>query len=154
MRGTRRLQDLRYTYDPVGNATLIHDDAQQRVFFRNRVSDPSVSYRYDALYRLTEATGREHLGQGRGRTLRQFPTSSTDGSRLGLPQPGDGTAMARYIETYTYDEAGNQLRLAHRSADPAYGGWNRDYHYAEPSLLEPGRHGNRLTGTGSARAAR
>jgi RHS repeat-associated protein len=151
LRGMQRLQDLRYTYDPVGNATLIHDDAQQRAFFRNRVIDPSASYRYDALYRLIEATGREHLGQGRGRTQRPSPTNTMDASRLGRPQPGDGAAMARYVETYTYDEAGNQLRVVHRSADPAYESWTRDYRYGEPSLLETGRHGNRLTGTSSAR---
>ena len=29
--------------------------------------------------------------------------------------------------------------MAHRSADPAYGGWTRDYRYDEPSLLEPDR---------------
>jgi RHS repeat-associated protein len=42
--------------------------------------------------------------------------------------------------------------MAHRSADPAYGGWTRDYRYREPSLLEPARHSNRLTGTGPSRA--
>ena len=57
------LQDLRYTYDPVGNITTIRDDAQQTIYFRNRRVEPSAEYEYDALYRLTSATGREHLGQ-------------------------------------------------------------------------------------------
>ena len=38
----------------------------------------------------------------------------------------------------------------HRSADPARR-LDPGYRYDEPSLLEPGRHGNRLTGTGPAR---
>ncbi len=152
LRGRRRLQDLRYTYDPVGNPVLVRDRAEQLVFFRNRVVDPSASYRYDALYQLIRATGRKHLGQAEGGRMRSVPTSATDAPRLGLPQPGDGAAMARYVERYTYDAAGNQLRVAHRSADPADGGWTREYRYREPSLLEPGRHSNRLTGTSPARA--
>ena len=148
LRERQRLQDLRYTYDPVGNPTLIRDGAQQRVFFRNRVVDPSASYVYDALYRLIEATGREHLGQGSS----PAPPGATDGSRVGLPQPGDGAAMARYVERYGYDEVGNLLRMAHRSGDNAEGGWTRDYRYDEPSLLDPRRHSNRLTGFGPARA--
>ena len=60
--------------------------------------------------------------------------------------------MARYVERYVYDEVGNLLRMAHRSADPAHGGWTRDYLYREPSLLEPARHSNRLTATAPARA--
>jgi len=146
-RDGRRLQDLRYTYDPVGNPTLVRDHARQRIFFRNQVVDPSSAYTYDALYRLIKATGREHLGQVSGEPQHPVPSSATDAPRVGLPQPGDGAAMARYIERYVYDEAGNLLRMAHRSTDPAHGGWTRDYHYREPSLLEPARHSNRLTGT-------
>ena len=148
LRGARKLQDLRYTYDPVGNPTLIRDHAQQRIFFRNQVADPSARYTYDPLYRLIEATGREHLGQA----ARPFPPGANDGPRTGLPQPGDGAAMARYIERYVYDKAGNLRRMAHRPADQAHGGWTRDYRYREPSLLEPARHSNRLTATAPARA--
>jgi len=153
LRGGQRLQDLHYTYDPVGNPTMVRDHAQQRIFFRNRVVDPSASYAYDALYRLIEATGREHLGQAAGGASHPVPPGATDALRADLPQPGDGAAMARYTERYRYDEAGNLLRMAHRSADHADGGWTRDYRYDEPSLLEPRRHSNRLTGTGPARAA-
>src|SRR6202007_2016521 len=94
--GGRKLQDLRYTYDPVGNPTRIRDHAQQRVFFRNHVVDPVASYVYDPLYRLIEAAGREHLGQA----AHPVPPGPDDAPRVGLPQPGDGAAMARYIERY------------------------------------------------------
>ena len=36
-----QVQNLRYTYDPVGNVTTIRDDAQQRIFFGNRQVIPS-----------------------------------------------------------------------------------------------------------------
>jgi RHS repeat-associated protein len=147
-RANRELQDLRYTYDPVGNPTAVRDHAQQRVFFRNQVVNPSAAYIYDALYRLVMATGREHLGQ----TGRPVPPGAADDGRTGLPQPGDGAAMARYTERYAYDEVGNLLRTAHRSADQAQADWTRVYRYNEPSLLEPGRHSNRLTAYGPAGA--
>ena len=150
VRGRRRLQDLRYTYDPVGNPTLVHDHAQQRIFFRNRVAEPSARYTYDAAYRLIEATGREHLGQATDGSARATAPTAADGPRTGLPQPGDGLAMARYAERYRYDPAGNLLQVAHRSADQAQADWTREYRYGEPSLLEPGRHGDRLTSVGSA----
>ena len=59
----RTLQDLSYTYDPVGNITDIRDKAQQTVFFNNSLIEPSNTYDYDALYRLIHAEGREHAVQ-------------------------------------------------------------------------------------------
>lgn len=137
-RGAERLQDLTYTFDPVGNVTGLRDDAQQAVFFRNRVVDPSASYTYDAVYRLVSATGREHLGQ--------TVPDATDAPRAGLSHPGDGAAMARYVQRYVYDAVGNILRMAHRAGDA---GWTRDYTYVEPSLLEPELVSNRLSHTTS-----
>lgn len=137
-------QNLRYTYDPVGNVTHILDDAQQTIFFRNRRVEPSNDYTYDAVYRLIEATGREHLGQTGGSPIL---SSYNDASRIGLPQPGDGNAMGRYHERYQYDPVGNFLHFIHHGAHPAKPGWTRAYKYQEPSLLEPGKFSNRLSNT-------
>ncbi|WP_254885408.1 SpvB/TcaC N-terminal domain-containing protein [Streptomyces sp. NA02950] len=144
MRGQTALQDLAYTYDPAGNITRVEDGAQQTVFFRNRRVEPSADFTYDALYRLVEATGREHLGQAGGVSV---PTSQDDAPRVRLAHPGDGDALGRYVQRYVYDAVGNILSMAHRGDDPSRPGWTRDYRYAEPSLLEPERAGNRLTGT-------
>src|SRR4030095_3585305 len=61
--GNDVLQDLNYTYDPVGNVTTIRDAAQQTIYFNNAAVDPSNTYEYDAIYRLIHAIGREHAGQ-------------------------------------------------------------------------------------------
>lgn len=135
------LQDLRYVYDAVGNVTRIDDDAQQTTFFRNRVVGPQCDYTYDAAYRLIEATGREHVGQNGG------AWSHDDASRRGLPQPGDGAAMARYTERYTYDEAGNIMRVAHRSHDRSYASWKREFEYDERSAADSRQTCNRLSRT-------
>ncbi|WP_052423585.1 SpvB/TcaC N-terminal domain-containing protein [Nonomuraea candida] len=131
-RGADRLQDLGYTYDPVGNVVRLRDDAQQQIFFANQVVAPEAEYTYDAIYRLIEATGREHLGQNRA----PIPHSADDAQRVRLPHPGDGRAMGRYQETYEYDGAGNIRVMRHIGRT----GWTRRFEYADPG-------DNRLTGT-------
>ncbi len=138
------LQNLRYTYDPVGNIMDIRDAAQQTIYFRNRRVEPSAEYAYDPLYRLTSATGREHLGQTGGTPI---PHSYNDRPRAHLPHPGDSDAMGPYEESYAYDDVGNFTTMRHRSLVAGVDGWTRTYAYAEPSLLEPGTLSNRLTST-------
>jgi RHS repeat-associated protein len=152
----KHAQNLRYTYDPAGNITHIQDDAQQTLYFRNRRVEPSNDYTYDALYRLIQATGREHLGQG-GLVAHSYD----DAGRVGLAgadatgrfAANDGKAMATYIERYVYDAVGNVLRMQHRRGDLAHPGWTRAYDYLEHSLIEDGSDGtlvknsNRLTRT-------
>ncbi len=140
-----QVQNLHYTYDPVGNLTHVRDDAQQAVYFRNKRVEPSADYTYDALYRLIEAAGREHLGQVGGAPA---PTSYNDRPRVGIPlASSDGNAVGRYLERYVYDAVGNLERVIHRGSDPAHPGWTRAYAYDEPSLLEPDRRSNRLSAT-------
>ncbi len=138
-----QMQNLRYTYDAAGNITHIHDDAQQTIYFRNQRIEPSNEYTYDAIYRLIDATGREHLGQGNA----PIPHSPEDAQRVGLLHPGDGNAMGRYLEQYVYDAVGNILAMQHRGSNPRHSGWTRDYTYNETSLLEAGNVSNRLSTT-------
>lgn len=147
LRGAQPLQDLGYTYDPVGNITHIQDDAQQTIYFRNRRVEPSNDYAYDAIYRLIEATGREHLGQAGGQANAPTPPDAFNSFHTRLDHPGDGNAMGRYIERYVYDAVGNFLSMQHRGSDPAHAGWTRTYTYNETSLLEPTKQSNRLSST-------
>jgi len=153
----KQVQNLHYTYDPTGNITHIQDDAQQTVYFRNKRVEPSNDYVYDALYRLIQATGREHLGQGGA----PIAHSHNDAGRVGLVSAdaagrfaaNDGNAMGAYIERYVYDAVGNFLQMQHRGSDPAHPGWTRAYDYLEASLIEEGSGGaplktsNRLSRT-------
>jgi RHS repeat-associated protein len=141
------VQNLHYTYDPAGNITHIRDDAQQTIYFRNTRVEPSAEYTYDAIYRLIEATGREHLGQVGGVPNAPTPYSDNDAPRIGLLHPGDGNAMGRYLERYIYDAVGNFLSMQHRGSDSAHPGSTRTYTYNEASQLEPGKQSNRLSST-------
>ncbi|MEO6935532.1 MAG: RHS repeat-associated core domain-containing protein [Collimonas sp.] len=147
--GRDHLQQLRYTYDAAGNITHIRDTAQQSIYFCNEKIEPSNEYTYDAIYRLIEGRGREHLGL-MGDTLASSPYSSSDTPRTGLPQPGDGKALARYMENYRYDAVGNLCSMRHRGNAPGQAGWKRDYIYHEASQLEPAQRSNRLSATRQA----
>jgi RHS repeat-associated protein len=139
------LQNLHYTYDPMGNITHIRDDAQQTIFFSNKRTEPNADYTYDALYRLIEATGREHLGQI---DAVPSPPSYNDMPRVGISfAASDRNAMGRYLERYVYDVTSNFEKMKHVGSDPANPGWKREYVYGEASLIEAGKRSNRLTST-------
>ena len=134
-----RLQELSYTYDPAGNITQIRNGAEQTNFYNNQVVTPDNDYSYDAMYRLINATGREHIGQ-----ISQPETTWNDAFRIHLPQPGDGQAMRRYTEQYEYDSANNFERVIHQAAN---GNWTRTFAFNESSPIETGKMSNRLSST-------
>lgn len=116
------LQDLSYTYDPLGNITRIRDAAQQTLFFANQVVEPSNAYTYDPLYRLTAAEGREHGGQA-------VPDQTAPIIKgAPLPNPNDVQNMRRYTQRYDYDPVGNFLSIVHQAFQgPTPVGWTRTY---------------------------
>ena len=80
------------------------------MYFRNQRVEPSSDYTYDAIYRLVDRHGREHLGQTNGAARPAQQITDDDGFRTGLLQPSDGNAMGTYTERYQYDPVGNLLR--------------------------------------------
>jgi RHS repeat-associated protein len=127
--GTDILQKLLYTYDPAGNMVITKDEAQQTIFFNNNVVTATSHYTYDAIYRLINATGREHIGQN-------IPSSASDASRINQPMPGDGNALRNYTQNYQYDAVGNILQMVHAAGAGSY---TRTYAYHTA--------GNRLNST-------
>lgn len=117
-----RIQDLSYFYDPVGNITEIRDDARQTIFFSGQRVEPSAAYEYDALYRLTAASGREHIGQHTSPHV-----DHDDSPRMNHPLPTNTLALRNYAESYDYDAVGNVLRMIHHAG--ASGSWTRGYDY-------------------------
>jgi RHS repeat-associated protein len=104
---TQGMQDLSYTYDPVGNITQINDAAQATVYANNAVIRPAHYYVYDALYRLIEGTGRENTVS---RVYGVIPTPD-------VPR--------NYTQHYFYDQVGNFVQMQHV---PDTGtGWTRHY---------------------------
>ncbi len=98
------LQDLRYTYDPVGNVISVEDKVQPTRYTRNQRVDPTATYEYDACYQLLSATGRESA-----QAIQQGPSLS------GL-QNFDDTQLVNYTRRYTYDPSGNLCKTQHTGA--------------------------------------
>ena len=99
---TTPLQDLVYEYDPVGNILSLSDQAQPTQWHSNARIDAVSRYQYDTLYQLTQASGRENVGN-RGQAA---PGRVT----FGATDPG---LWRNYTQHYTYDENGNLTRLRH-----------------------------------------
>ncbi|WP_375492733.1 SpvB/TcaC N-terminal domain-containing protein [uncultured Nostoc sp.] len=138
------IQNLNYTFDPVGNITRIRDNAQQTIFFNNQKVQPLWDYTYDPIYRLITALGRENIGQ-----VTKPQTTWDDQYRVNLAHPNDAQAMQNYSEQYLYDAVGNFEKLIHQVFNPKYPTsiWTRTYNYNEPSLIEPAKQSNRLSNT-------
>ncbi|WCF10749.1 toxin [Paenibacillus thiaminolyticus] len=100
------LQDYRYEYDPVGNILSICNEAEPVRYFRNQAVAPKRQYAYDALYQLVSSSGRE------SDALRQ----QTSLPPLITPIPLDDSQYINYAEKYSYDRAGNLIKLSHNGA--------------------------------------
>jgi hypothetical protein len=121
--GNPILQDLRYTYDPVGNITRQSDNAQKTVFYGGQQIGAQNDYIYDAVYRLVEAAGREHTGQ-MGSTAQDNWNDAW--CQLSL-QPNSPVQLRNYTQKYFYDGVGNILKMQHIAGGSA--GWTRAYSY-------------------------
>ncbi|ROM66928.1 toxin [Pseudomonas brassicacearum] len=95
------LQELFYTYDPMGNVLSIEDKALAVRYFANQRIEPVSRFIYDSLYQVLEAIGWEAGAANQG------PDS------VGRADPA---ALSNYRQTYRYDESGNLLELTHVGA--------------------------------------
>ncbi len=86
-----QLQDLRYSYDPVGNIMSINDAMQTTRFYKNQKVSAEKTYQYDTLYQLIQATGRENDNDN----------------------DNDNNQYINYRRTYSYDRGGNLEQLQH-----------------------------------------
>ncbi|MFS2198863.1 RHS repeat domain-containing protein [Pseudomonas sp. Pseusp3] len=96
------LQDLKYSYDAVGNVLSLEDAAQPIRYFNNQRIEPIKTYHYDTLDQLIEATGWEAKTGHGGPALPDLQ-----------PLPLDPNQVARYSQTFHYDAGGNLLDLVH-----------------------------------------
>jgi RHS repeat-associated protein len=130
------IQQLHYTYDPVGNITEIYDEAYKPVFFANAIVEPKGLYEFDALYRLILATGRENGNASATEAPGQFDREESTAFPIQA-----ANAIRRYTQHYQYDSVGNILQMNHVRSDTA-NGWTRSYDYAFNDPAQPAN--NRL----------
>ncbi len=101
-------QDLAYAYDLASNITGITDRTTGSGIANTLDGTDKLirNFKYDALYRLERATGRE---TGQTGTLAAIWDDSV--------HPADSTLAQAYAQEYTYDPLGNIVRLAHTAAN-------------------------------------
>jgi len=95
---------LIFNWNAVVNIVEIRDDARQTHYFNNQVIAPVATFEYDALYRLTKATGREL-------TALTAPDENDFANNIPVPNI-DTNAMQNYAHIYQYDALGNMLEDA------------------------------------------
>jgi RHS repeat-associated protein len=123
--GSQIFQDLRYTYDAIGNITHIEDQAFEPIFFNNQRVNAVNEYDYDATYQLIRASGREHAGQTRINETKDYTRENTNFRNFPFSR-NDSQAIRGYAESYLYDAVGNILQMQHAAGD---GSWTRNYWY-------------------------
>lgn len=130
IRRARVLQDLRYTYDPVGNVISVRNDAEETRFWRNQKVVPENTYTYDSLYQLIRATGRESSDN--------VTSGDGPGEQPVVLLPGDvASRSVNYSRDYRYDASGNLVRIRHHGATK----WSRELTVSDRSnhaLLKQG----------------
>lgn len=119
----KMVQDITYTYDPVGNITCTRDASINTVFNSNQKIDPVFNYRYDSLYRLTQAKGRQHAGITSGTYKNNIKDGSFMQCIFSQSPVNDTQALENYTENYTYDDSGNLTEKQHLTASPV-STWN------------------------------
>jgi len=117
------LQDIHYTYDPMGNVLESSDQAQPTNYYKNEKVGPITKYQYDPLYRLIKVEGREHVGQANHQRSTQL-----DHPIDAIPDSTDMNAMRNYARTYDYDSVGNILQMKQIARDAS---WTLEYAYDE-----------------------
>jgi RHS repeat-associated protein len=116
------LQDLSYQHDPTGNPVTIEErtpgcgvagtpEGRDRLTRR---------FEYDALYRLTVATGRQCADIPVPRPFDDVPRC---GSAPGVTADNAPDLTEAYTERYRYDPPGNMVELVHR----ATASWRRAF---------------------------
>lgn len=111
----KKLQDLRYVYDPVGNVVSKTDAAAETVFYGNQQVKAMATYTYDSLYRLMQATGREKAGGSEATAGREIP--------IVAPHAHDNQALQNYVERYSYDQGNNLTQTRHTAGQKS---WTRE----------------------------
>ncbi|SFW15381.1 SpvB/TcaC N-terminal domain-containing protein [Chitinophaga sancti] len=113
------VQDTWYTYDPVGNLTRCRDYSEEDVFCNNQLVEPLMGYTLDAIYRLINASGRQHIGIQKNTHTNGFKQSIY--AQLCPTAPlNDQQQLENYAEHYTYDDSGNLVELNHTAKSASW----------------------------------
>jgi RHS repeat-associated protein len=111
------LQSVAYTYDPVGNVSIVRDRTAQLLFGGGTQPEALGDFGYDALYNLVSASGLQHPGIEADTHVTGFMQSLY--AEL-CPKGAPPIALETYAETYGYDLSGNLVSMHHQAASASF----------------------------------
>ncbi|NSL86926.1 hypothetical protein ECE50_008805 [Chitinophaga sp. Mgbs1] len=118
------LQQLQYTYDPMGNITRITDNSFTPVACYGTGTDPIKDYWYDPLYQLVKGTGRQHVSLNSNSYIDGFKESAW--FNFCPANPDDANLLVSFTENYLYDFSGNLYSLQHITGSAQGRNWTRN----------------------------
>jgi RHS repeat-associated protein len=107
----RHYQNIRYTYDAVGNITHMVDTAQPgdaNVLSESRISE----YTYDAFYQLIHSQGRTHEALEKN-TFAHLPNAIGFTKGVQHISLNNNDLVRQYSRRYHYDLSGNMVSMLH-----------------------------------------
>ena len=117
--GTRDplIQEATYTYDPVGNVSIVRDRTARLLFAGGTEPEAFGDYGYDPIYQLVSGGGLQHPGIEADTHVTGFMQSLY----AELNPPGaPPVTLETYTETYGYDLSGNLVSLNHVAASASF----------------------------------
>jgi len=119
----RTLQDVAYTYDPVGNIVRVVDGALEgpTAIVTGSAASPRHDYEYDAHYRLTRASGRVHQALLQHDYIPALAGTIKGTRHITLD---NGAAVEAFTRHFEYDASGNLSRVRHVGASRS---WTTDF---------------------------
>ncbi|MCP4416780.1 MAG: hypothetical protein GY805_09165 [Chloroflexi bacterium] len=111
------LQNLNYTYDPVGHLTHTIDKAFKTVFSGQQKISPDSDYTYDALYQLIKATGREHPGLTQQDYKQGGMNAAWVAPRIHV---NEDQKLKNYSRTFAYDLGNNLTTIQHKAENNSW----------------------------------
>ena len=112
------VQDVTYAYDPVKNPTRSRNNTFSTVFCNNQSVEPLSDYTYDLIYRLINASGRQHVNIKADTHIDGFKQSIY--GPLCATNPSDATKLENYTETYAYDDSNNLTSRKHVASSASW----------------------------------
>ncbi len=160
-------QNFNYRYDLAGNIKEIEEKVKNCGILNNPHGRDQLlrKFSYDPVYRLLSATGRASISNGQPPTSDESLAGVYNGGTAAPTQDNAPELTEHYTQTYTYDPAGNMLKM-HYSAPS--GQWTRRFgmggftpgEWQEKLSTLPaghvvdwGKEGNRLTSVGDENQA-
>jgi RHS repeat-associated protein len=125
------MQDIEYTYDPVGNVVRAEDHAQAPggPVLPGLTVTPEALYTYDEFYQLVQASGRVHQALLQHDYRPGAPGADAMKGTRHLAF-NNAAAVERYQRSYRYDANGNLTQIKHLGASQQ---WTTDLWVAPDS---------------------